>query len=84
MAQLLTDAQVRAALLLLNGARVDLRRRPRRQPPTPLKLIRTCTDCGLTLPLQAFVRILWNRPRFARRKSTECKFGGNTFHIPQN
>ena len=35
-----------------------------------------------TRPLEAL--ILWNRPRSARRYSTECKFGGNTFRIPRN
>jgi hypothetical protein len=51
IAELLTDAQVRAAMLLLNGGKVDLRRRARRKPRGPLKLERTCIDCGLTLPL---------------------------------
>jgi hypothetical protein len=57
MASLLTHAQVRAAMLFLNGVKVDLRRRPKRRPHLPVKLERTRTDCGLTLPLQAFVRI---------------------------
>ncbi len=57
MARLLTDAQTSAALLLLNGGRVDLRQRPRPRPPAPLRLERTCTECGQTLPLQALVRI---------------------------
>jgi hypothetical protein len=59
--QALSNDQVRAVLLLLNGGKPDLRRRPKPRPPAPLKLERTCTDCGQTLPLQEFVKILWNQ-----------------------
>lgn len=59
----LTDDQVRAALLLLNGGKIDLRRRKRSRLKSspPLRQERTCIECRQTMPLQAFVRILWNQ-----------------------
>jgi len=72
MAELLTDDQVRAAMQFLNGVKVDLRRRPRRTPPAPPKLDRACTDCGLTLPLRAFVRIR-SRPHGYYGRCRACR-----------
>jgi hypothetical protein len=50
---------------------------PQQSEARPIRSVRTCTECGLVKVVAEFTRILWNRPRSARRKSTECKFGGN-------